>query len=197
MAETSTIDPMTGGELSALGVAAALRCSMPGLGKCAAGTARRTDGHRRGAGCGATRKLAVNDVLHAANQALTEAMVLAEKAGVERETACEVFANNAVTSPFVLNKRAVSEQPGEAPVAFSRPALASRSLRTSPENGRIGSQYQREGITAPHAAASRMPLLVAGALADGDRKPSLTSEDAGFCPFGQRCGPPLQFGLRP
>ena len=58
-------------------------------------------------------------MLQAANQALTEAMVLAEKAGVERETACEVFANSAVTAPFVLYKRAASEHPGEAPVAFN------------------------------------------------------------------------------
>lgn len=64
-------------------------------------------------------KLAVNDVVHATNQALAEALVLAEKAGVERKIAYEVFANSAVTSPFVLYKRAAFEHPEDAPVAFS------------------------------------------------------------------------------
>lgn len=70
-------------------------------------------------GAGATMKLAVNGIVHAINQALSEALVLAEKAGVERSAAYEVFANSAATSPFVLYKRTAFERPSETPIAFS------------------------------------------------------------------------------
>ena len=46
-------------------------------------------------GSGATMKLAVNSLVHALNVALAEALVLAEKAGVERSAAYEVFASGA------------------------------------------------------------------------------------------------------
>lgn len=75
-------------------------------------------------GAGATMKLAVNGVVHAVNQAIAEALVLAEKAGVARETAYEVFANSAITSPFVLYKRAAFEHPEQTPVAFSLDLVA-------------------------------------------------------------------------
>jgi 3-hydroxyisobutyrate dehydrogenase-like beta-hydroxyacid dehydrogenase len=75
-------------------------------------------------GAGATVKLAVNDVVHATNQALAEALVLAEKAGVDRSAAYEVFANSAISSPFVLYKRQAFEHPGEMPVAFSLDLVA-------------------------------------------------------------------------
>jgi len=45
--------------------------------------------------------------------------VLAEKAGVSRRAAYEVFANSAVAAPFVLYKRPAYEHPDQAPVAFS------------------------------------------------------------------------------
>src|SRR5499426_50381 len=46
-------------------------------------------------GTGATMKLAVNAIVHALNQAVSEALVLAEKAGVDRQAAYEVFASSA------------------------------------------------------------------------------------------------------
>ena len=69
-------------------------------------------------------KLAVNAIVHATNQALAEALVLAEKAGVDRATAYEVFASSAIASPFVLYKRDAFERPGETPVAFSLDLVA-------------------------------------------------------------------------
>jgi 3-hydroxyisobutyrate dehydrogenase-like beta-hydroxyacid dehydrogenase len=69
-------------------------------------------------GTGATMKLAVNDIIHGLNQALSEALVLAERAGVERSIAYEVFASGAAAAPFVLYKRAAFEQPDDTPVAF-------------------------------------------------------------------------------
>jgi 3-hydroxyisobutyrate dehydrogenase-like beta-hydroxyacid dehydrogenase len=70
-------------------------------------------------GSGAVMKLTVNSVLHGLNLALAEGLVLAEKAGVERSTAYEVFAASVIAAPFVHYKREAFEHPGRPPVAFS------------------------------------------------------------------------------
>jgi 3-hydroxyisobutyrate dehydrogenase-like beta-hydroxyacid dehydrogenase len=70
-------------------------------------------------GSGAVMKLAVNAVLNGINLALSEGLVLAERAGVARETAYEVFAASAAAAPFVHYKREAFEHPGQTPVAFS------------------------------------------------------------------------------
>jgi len=75
--------------------------------------------HLGDSGTGATMKLAVNALVHATNLAISEALVLAERAGLDRERAYEVFASGAAASPFVLYKREAFEHPDEAPVAFS------------------------------------------------------------------------------
>ena len=75
-------------------------------------------------GAGAVMKLAVNSVLHGLNLALAEGLVLAERAGVERSTAYEVFAASAVAAPFVHYKREAFEHPGRPPVAFSLDLVA-------------------------------------------------------------------------
>jgi 3-hydroxyisobutyrate dehydrogenase-like beta-hydroxyacid dehydrogenase len=70
-------------------------------------------------GSGAVMKLAVNAILHGLNLTLSESLVLAERAGVERTTAYEVFAASAIAAPFVQYKREAFEHPGRSPVAFS------------------------------------------------------------------------------
>jgi 3-hydroxyisobutyrate dehydrogenase-like beta-hydroxyacid dehydrogenase len=75
-------------------------------------------------GAGATMKLAVNSLLHGLNIALSEALVLVEKAGIERSAAYEVFASGAVAAPFVLYKRAAYENPDDTAVAFSLDLVA-------------------------------------------------------------------------
>jgi 3-hydroxyisobutyrate dehydrogenase-like beta-hydroxyacid dehydrogenase len=75
-------------------------------------------------GTGATMKLAVNALVHGLAVALSESLVLAERAGVERTTAYEVFASGAAAAPFVLYKRAAFERPDETPVAFSLDLVA-------------------------------------------------------------------------
>lgn len=75
--------------------------------------------HLGESGNGSTMKLAVNGLVHAINQALSEAVVLAEMAGVPRELAYEVFANSAAGAPFVAYKKAAFLDPETAPVAFS------------------------------------------------------------------------------
>ena len=70
-------------------------------------------------GSGATMKLAVNAIVHATNLAVSEALVLAERSGVDRSAAYEVFAGSAVASPFITYKRGAFEDPEASPVAFS------------------------------------------------------------------------------
>ncbi|MPZ60814.1 MAG: NAD-binding protein [Propionibacteriales bacterium] len=69
-------------------------------------------------GNGATMKLAVNSALHGLNQALSEALVLAEKAGLDRRQAYDVFAASALGAPWVQYKREAFERPEDAGVAF-------------------------------------------------------------------------------
>jgi 3-hydroxyisobutyrate dehydrogenase-like beta-hydroxyacid dehydrogenase len=71
-------------------------------------------------GAGAATKLAVNGLVHA----LSEAVVLAEKAGVDRSIAYEVFASGAGGAPFVQYKREAFENPDSTPVAFSLDLVA-------------------------------------------------------------------------
>jgi 3-hydroxyisobutyrate dehydrogenase/2-hydroxy-3-oxopropionate reductase len=75
-------------------------------------------------GSGATMKLAVNSLLHGLNAALSEALVLVEKAGIDRAAAYEVFAAGAVGAPFVTYKRAAYLDPNATPVAFSLDLVA-------------------------------------------------------------------------
>jgi 3-hydroxyisobutyrate dehydrogenase-like beta-hydroxyacid dehydrogenase len=80
--------------------------------------------HVGGRGAGAATKLAVNGLVHGLNVALSEALVLAERAGVDRSIAYEVFASGAGGAPFVQYKREAYERPEETPVAFSLDLVA-------------------------------------------------------------------------
>ncbi len=79
-------------------------------------------------GAGAAMKLAVNAVVHGLNGALSEALVLAERSGIDRALAYEVFSRSAVAAPFVHYRRAAFERPDDVPVAF-RLELAVKDLR--------------------------------------------------------------------
>ncbi|MCX5250802.1 NAD(P)-dependent oxidoreductase [Streptomyces sp. NBC_00201] len=75
-------------------------------------------------GTGAAMKLSVNSLLLGLNQALSEALVLAERAGVSRESAYEVFASGAAGAPFVQYKRDAYLHPEDATVAFTLELVA-------------------------------------------------------------------------
>ena len=77
-----------------------------------------------GRGAGAACKLAVNGLVHGLNVALSEALVLAEKAGVDREKAYEVFAAGAGGAPFVQYKREAYLHPESTAVAFTLDLVA-------------------------------------------------------------------------
>lgn len=108
-----------------------------------AGKIIRVGGH----GAGAAMKLAVNAVLFGLNQAIAESLVLAERSGIERSTAYEVFASSAVAAPVVHYRRAVFEQPETTPVTFSVD-LATKDL------GLILTLASQVGASMPQADAN-------------------------------------------
>jgi 3-hydroxyisobutyrate dehydrogenase-like beta-hydroxyacid dehydrogenase len=75
-------------------------------------------------GAGATMKLVVNSLVHSLNVAVSEALVLAEKAGLDRETAYDIFEAGAAGAPYVKYKREAFLRPGDGPVAFSLDLVA-------------------------------------------------------------------------
>jgi 3-hydroxyisobutyrate dehydrogenase-like beta-hydroxyacid dehydrogenase len=79
-------------------------------------------------GTAAALKLAVNTLIFGLNQSVSEALVLAERAGIPREVAYDVFAAGAAGAPYVGYKRAAFVDPEGTPVAFSLD-LAAKDLR--------------------------------------------------------------------
>jgi 3-hydroxyisobutyrate dehydrogenase-like beta-hydroxyacid dehydrogenase len=109
-------------------------------------------------GAGATVKLAVNTLIHAIDVGLSEALVLAEKSGVDRSAAYDVFAAGAAAAPFVLYKRPAFEDPDAAPLTFTLD-LMSKDLE-------LILSLARE-VEAPMGQAERNKELVDRALAAG------------------------------
>ncbi len=194
VAETSTIDPRTvvelAGRVSATGAAlvdSPVSGSVPlvlrgeltaivGGAPDAVGAARPVlEGiakhvlHVGPLGAGATMKLAVNGVVHASNQAVSEALVLAEAAGVDRQTAYEVLASSAIASPFVAYKRGAFENPAEAPVAFSLDLVAK-------DYDLILELAERVGARMDQARAGRRSVAAAIERGYGNRDMSALAE---------------------
>ena len=83
--------------------------------------------HMGPVGTGTTIKLAVNSIVYGLSEALSEALVLAERAGIERDRAYEVFASSAIAAPFIEYRKEAFLTPGRVPVAF-RMVLAEKDL---------------------------------------------------------------------
>jgi 3-hydroxyisobutyrate dehydrogenase/2-hydroxy-3-oxopropionate reductase len=120
-------------------------------------------------GAGATVKLAVNSIVHALNQAVAEALVLAERAGVDRAAAYEVFANGAAGAPYVQYKQEAFLHPDSTPVAFSL-ALVAKDLEL------ITALADQVGARMDLLAAGRTVVQEALAAGFGDRDLSALAE---------------------
>jgi 3-hydroxyisobutyrate dehydrogenase-like beta-hydroxyacid dehydrogenase len=142
--ESGTLTVMVGGDQ------AALERARPVLDSFA-----KSIFHLGDVGAGATMKLVVNSLVHSLNVALSEALVLAEKAGLDRETVYDIFEAGAAGAPYVKYKRAAFLQPGEVPVAFSLALVAK-------DQELIHDLAQQVGARMDQAEASRQ--LVAEAL---------------------------------
>lgn len=97
-------------------------------------------------GAGATMKLVVNAMVHAFNAALSEALVLAERAGIDREAAYDVIASSAVAAPFVAYKRESFLDPEGAPVAFSLDLVAKDLALADRLAGRLGASMPQLAV---------------------------------------------------
>lgn len=133
--------------------------------------------HLGGQGAGATMKLAVNAVVIGLNQALAEALVLAERAGIDRAAAYEVFAASAVAAPFVGYKRDSFLRPDQAPVAFALDLVAK-------DQGLIADLAALSGAPMTQLAANRRVVDEALAAGYGGRDLSVIAE------FLRATGPP-------
>lgn len=122
-------------------------------------------------GSGAVVKLAVNAIIFGLNQSVAEALVLAERAGVDRAGVYEVFMASAIGAPFVQYKRDAFVSPESAPVAFAL-SLAAKDL------GLIGALATEVGASMPQAQVDLATITAAiAALPDGaDRDFSAVAE---------------------
>jgi 3-hydroxyisobutyrate dehydrogenase len=107
-AEAATLVTMVGGER------AAFERVRPVL------AAMTTHQHYLGpSGAGAAMKLAVNTVIAVTNEVVSEALVLAERSGIERAAAYAVLAGSAVASPYVAYKQGHFLNPSAHPATFT------------------------------------------------------------------------------
>lgn len=125
--------------------------------------------HMGPVGFGVTMKLAVNSIVYGLGQAVAEALVLAEAAGIERATAYEVFASSAIAAPFVHHRRDTYLNPGEVPVAF-RTVLARKDLDLALDLA------ASVGASMPQAGLNRSQLVDAIEAGFGEHDMSATAE---------------------
>jgi len=116
-------------------------------------------------GSGAALKLAVNALIFAINNSVSEALVLAERAGIDRGLAYEVFASSAAGAPFVGYKRDAFVEPEGTPVAFSMD-LAAKDLRL------LMDFAEQLGVPMPQARVNQSIIDEASARLGGDRDAS-------------------------
>ncbi len=112
-------------------------------------------------GAGAAMKLAVNAVIHSLNEAIAEALALAEAAGIARETAYRVLEESAVAAPMVAYRKPQYLEPDDAPVSFTL-ELAHKDVRLALELA------QQLGASMPQAEVNRRVLEAAIAAGYGE-----------------------------
>jgi 3-hydroxyisobutyrate dehydrogenase-like beta-hydroxyacid dehydrogenase len=118
--------------------------------------------HLGGAGAGAAMKLAVNVMIASQTVAISEALNLAEAAGIERADAYEVIAAGALASPFVDYKKAAFLDPDGTPPAFALD-LMRKDLKLALEQG------EAAGLPLLGASAVSEAVTVAAGLEGGDQ----------------------------
>lgn len=113
-------------------------------------------------GSGAAMKLAVNTVIFGLDVALAEALVLSERAGVDRAAAWDVLEASAAGAPFVAYKRAAFLDPDTTPTAFAL-ELAEKDL------GLITGLAEAVGLRVDQARANLDVIRAAAGTEGADR----------------------------
>lgn len=117
--------------------------------------------HLGPAGAGAAMKLALNLVIASTAHAVSEALVLAESAGIDRRAAYEALAESVVGSTFVKYKEAAFLAPDQEPRAFSLD-LMRKDLSLALDLG------ERAGVPLLAASAAAEAMTLAAGLEGGD-----------------------------
>lgn len=118
----------------------------------------RTLIHVGPSGSGAAMKLAVNTIIHSLNEAVSEALILAERSGVGLSTAYDVIAQSAAAAPMLHYRRHLYEKPDQPEVSFAL-GLAQKDVRLALELG--------QNVGAPLPQAERTYELLGRASAAG------------------------------
>lgn len=113
-------------------------------------------------GAGAVMKLAVNSLLFAINQSFSEAMTLANAAGIAPEAAMDVFEDSAAGAPMLSYRRPLYLDEAAHDVTFTV-GLAEKDMRVTLELARA------LGVPMPQAAVTRERLKAAAEAGMGDR----------------------------
>jgi 3-hydroxyisobutyrate dehydrogenase-like beta-hydroxyacid dehydrogenase len=112
-------------------------------------------------GSGATMKLAYNAMIALATEAISEALVLTERAGIAPADTYSVLSAGVLSSPFLNYKRAAFLDPDGQPVAFTT-ALMQKDLTLALE---LASALD---VPMPATAAANEVLTLARRLGYGD-----------------------------
>lgn len=83
--------------------------------------------HLGDTGAGSVAKLAVNNIIYALGNAISESLVLAERAGLDRAVVYDVFEHSAVAAPMVHYRHDAFVDPDNTPAAFAM-TLARKDL---------------------------------------------------------------------
>ena len=128
-------------------------------------------------GNGAAMKLAVNAVIFGLDVALSEALVVAERAGVDRAAAWDVLEASAVGAPFVAYKRAAFLDPTATPTAFALD-LAAKDLRL------IADLATETGVPVAQARTNLEVIVAAAESVGGERDFAEVAEHLRRAPVG-------------
>jgi 3-hydroxyisobutyrate dehydrogenase/2-hydroxy-3-oxopropionate reductase len=150
VAEAAALVAMVGGEADALERARPVLEAMT-----------KAHFHLGASGAGAAMKLAVNVMIASQTVAISEALVMAEAAGIERADAYEVIGAGALASPFIEYKKAAFLDPDGTPPAFALD-LMRKDLKLALEQG------EAAGLPLLGASAASAAVTLAAGLEGGD-----------------------------
>lgn len=118
--------------------------------------------HLGATGAGSVAKLAVNNVIYALGNAVSESLVVAERAGLRRDLVYDVFEHSAISAPMVRYRRDAFLDPQGTPTAFAM-TLARKDL------GLITDLAATVGVEVDQAVANRLVYDKAIAAGHGAR----------------------------
>jgi 3-hydroxyisobutyrate dehydrogenase len=113
-------------------------------------------------GAGAIMKLAINSMIHSMNQSVSEALVLAQAAGIAPVTAYDAIEASAVSAPMLRYRRDLYLDEASQDVSFTLD-LAAKDMRVT------CALAQELGIAMPQAALNLARLETASADGFGQR----------------------------